>query len=570
VSSTSSAADSASASWFARSGRRHLPFAIALLGGVAIRWVVTTAYQPALVFPDTFNYVNLARHPHVIQIRSIGYSLVLWPLQQLDHSLVPIVVFHHLIGLGLAVLGYIFLVRRGLPAWGATLAMLPVLFDPLQLVLEQFVLSDVVFTGLIVGACLLLLWKPRPPLWAVVLAGAFVGASALVRGAGTFLLVVFVVAAVSLRLGWVKVVALVVGAVVPLGLYATAYHSTYGVYALSQGGPRFLYARLAPDIRCQDPQLHLPAYEKELCPTQPVGERPDSNYYMWHKRANRDYPVHPPPGITKVQAVSDFTKRVVRAQPGVLARGTMHDFLNGFSPSRNAQVSGFPAWYWQFQDHYWMRTAVWHPTADPGKASFLQAYRERLWTPGPLLGLLLLVSAVATLGFGRARRCGDRVAIGLLAGSCLVTLLTGAALSGFSWRYQLPQLSLLPMAGALAIAALVRGPAPGRPAPTPPLRLLDRTSSWLSTRVPRLRPAHERGVLPVLLAVVAGIAAGVVTAAMAVRSGWFRVDTGSLVGLVTGVLVVLCLVVAHRRTANDVPDDVEGHTDHTPATVGSG
>jgi xanthosine utilization system XapX-like protein len=74
----------------------------------------------------------------------------------------------------------------------------------------------------------------------------------------------------------------------------------------------------------------------------------------------------------------------------------------------------------------------------------------------------------------------------------------------------------------------------------------------------------------VLLAVVAGIAAGVVTAAMAVRSGWFRVDTGSLVGLVTGVLVVLCLVVAHRRTANDVPDDVEGHTDHTPATVGSG
>ena len=73
-------------------------------------------------------------------------------------------------------------------------------------------------------------------------------------------LLAVLVAVVCLRVGWVKVVAFGIAAMLPIAVYATAYHSKYGVYALSQSGSRFLYARLAPLVHCHDPQLHLPRY----------------------------------------------------------------------------------------------------------------------------------------------------------------------------------------------------------------------------------------------------------------------------------------------------------------------
>ncbi len=534
-------------------GRRHLAFLVALLAGVVLRLVVMSAYRPALIFFDSTGYMRDAVDPHLGTLRPIGYSLSLWPLLKLSHDHVgPIAVVQHLIGLALAVACYVFLLRRGLPRWAATLAALPLLLDPLQLVLEHYVLSDVVFEALLLGACLTLLWRPRPGVWLLTASGLAVGASALVRGAGSFLLVVFVVAVLCLRLGWVRTVAFVVAGLLPLVLYATAYHASHGEYALSRGGARFLYARLAPIVRCHDPQLKLPAYEKMLCPQNPVGQRATSNYFMWGGKKGPAYQLVPPPGMTSEEVLGDFSKRVIRAQPWPFTRTTLVGVARGFAPTRTSEVKGFPARYWLFEDHYWARAGDWHPKAYAGPAGFLKTYRQWVWTPGPLLGGLLLVAVGGLLGLGRSRRSGDRVAIGVLTGACVLTLLTGAALSGFSWRYQLPQLSLLPLAGALALAALVRGPAPGRPAPPPPLRPLERVSARLGERDPRLRRLHERGVLPVLVAVVTGGVAAVVVAVCALGSGWARLGFAGLLGLVTGLLVVTVLVVSHRRTAADV------------------
>jgi hypothetical protein len=538
-----------------RAGRRHLLFLIALLGGILIRLVVTLAYRPALLFYDSASYLDQAEHLHLATGRPLGYPLVLWPFRQLaPDTLMPIPVFQHLLGLALAVAVYAFLVRRGLPEWGATLATLPLLFDPLQLVLEHYVLSDVVFEALLVVGCLLLLWNPSPGLWPVLTAGLAIGSSAIVRGAGSFLLVVFFVAVLCLRLGWLRIVAFLLAGILPVAIYAAAFHATYGQYAVTQSGPRFLYARLAPLVQCHNPQLHLPSYEKPLCPRHPVGERPSSDYFMWGNQQGPMYRLVPPPGMTLEHVLGDFDKRVVRAQPRDFAEATLGGFLRGFAPFRTMQVPGFPAWYWLFQDHYWVLPQRWHPQADPGLAGFMKDYRERLWTPGPVLGALLLLAGVAALGIGRARRCGDRVAIGLLAGTCVATLLTSAAVSGISWRYQLPQLTLLPMAGALAVAALFRGPAPGRTRSAPPLQLLERACYGLVLRVPRLRPAYERGVLAVLLALVAALGVAVVVEVGAVRSGWFRRDTASMLGLATGVLLFLGLLLAHRRAQSDLSE----------------
>ncbi len=557
----------ATAAYPGRQQMRHAPFAAALLAGIAIRIVVGVAYRPAIIFYDTTSYLNVAAHPYVGTFRPIGYSLILWPFLQVDPaSLLPISVFQHVLGLLVAVACYAFLLRRGLPAWVATLAALPVLLDPLQLVLEHYVLSDVAFEAMLVAACLMLLWKNRPGIVLLAGSGLAVGSCALVRGAGSFLLVVFLVAAVCLRVGWVRVVTFGVAALLPIAAYATAYHAKYGEYALSPSGSRFLYARVAPIVRCQDPQLKLPRYEKMLCPHRPVGSRPSSDYFMWGHHQGPAYHVVPPPGMTVEQVLGDFAKRVVRAQPRAYTQAALADFARGFYPSRTYDVPGFPSRYWLFKDHYWMlKTRDWHPTDAPAAAGFLQTYRQVLWTPGPLNAVLLLVAAVAALGLGRARRSGDRVAIGLLAGSGAVTLLTTAAVSGFSWRYQLPQLALFPVAGALGAAALLRGRATGQPEPSPPVRLLDRAAESVARWHPGLRRLDDRGRLALPLAAVAGLVVAVMAALVAVRSGWFRPELSLLVGAGAGVAVGLMLVVAHLRTAADLPADrPDRHVAGTP------
>ena len=71
-----------------------------------------------------------------------------------------------------------------------------------------------------------------------------------------------------------------------------------------------------------------------------------------------------------------------------------------------------------------------------------------------LLGLLLGLGGIFT--FGR-RRDPDHLSLAclLITGSAVAVLL-GADLYEFSWRYQLPALVTLPIAGALGATAIAR------------------------------------------------------------------------------------------------------------------
>jgi p-aminobenzoyl-glutamate transporter AbgT len=96
---------------------------------------------------------------------------------------------------------------------------------------------------------------------------------------------------------------------------------------------------------------------------------------------------------------------------------------------------------------------------DGGLARFLHGYQRFGYTPGPLLGLALLAGLAGALGVGRARRSGLRSACFLFAVTAAALLVSSVAVSQFSWRYQIPQLVLLPPAAALAWTAL-RGRPP--------------------------------------------------------------------------------------------------------------
>ena len=125
--------------------------------------MVQLAYQPALIFPDSERYLQYASqftsgHWAPDWLRTSGYSLLLIPAV-LTRNLTVVAAVQHLLGLATAVAIYAVLVHFGARRWLAAIATVPVLFDPLQLDIEQYVLTDVSVMFLLVAALVVLVWK---------------------------------------------------------------------------------------------------------------------------------------------------------------------------------------------------------------------------------------------------------------------------------------------------------------------------------------------------------------------------------------------------------------------------
>ena len=146
--------------------RRHWLFGLVAVCATALRVVVLLAYQQALIFPDSERYLQYAQAFLAGQwtpdwLRTSGYSLLLMPAVQ-ARNLAVVAAVQHVLGLATAAAIYALLVRFGARRWLAVLACVPVLFDPLQLDIEQYVLTDVSATFLLVMALVVLVWNVRP------------------------------------------------------------------------------------------------------------------------------------------------------------------------------------------------------------------------------------------------------------------------------------------------------------------------------------------------------------------------------------------------------------------------
>src|ERR1700729_829675 len=166
--------------------REHWLFAVLAVCATGLRAVVLLAYQQALIFPDSERYLQYAHSFSNGQwipdwLRTVGYSFLLIPAV-LAHNLTWVVTIQHLLGLATAVLIYAALVHFGARRWLAALATIPVLFDPLQLDIEQYILTDVSATFLVVVALVVLVWKreaagPK----AALAAGLLIAAATIIR-----------------------------------------------------------------------------------------------------------------------------------------------------------------------------------------------------------------------------------------------------------------------------------------------------------------------------------------------------------------------------------------------------
>ena len=436
--------------------RRHWLFALLMAGGAALRLVTQLAYRPALLVWDSLSYVKsaLMLRPH--PVRPLGYPLFVRLLSD-EGGLGVVAAVQHVLGLAMALAVYVLLVRRNVRPWVAAVATVPALYDALQLNLEHQILSDVLFQGLMVGGIAALLWRPRPSVAQAGLAGLIFAAAALTRTHGLILILPALLTLLAVRAGLRHAAAMVLLFAGPLAGYAMWFHAHHGSYALTASTNLFLYGRAALVADCD--RLTLTQAERQLCP---VGERLTAEEYVWNKRSPR-FSAKAPPGTTLREMQGGFVDAVLREQPLDYGVSIAVDFLRGFAPSRSS-LGGPPIKKWQFQTEYpgypLIDEAIRQrggtgASASDGPAGFLVAYQRVAVTPGPILMICLLAGFATALGFGRRRDTGLRAAAFLLA-SVTVGVLASAAAVIFSWRYQLPQLVLLPATGALAVTSFTR------------------------------------------------------------------------------------------------------------------
>jgi hypothetical protein len=479
--------------WLGRSlgfMRTHWVATALLFLGLALRVLTQFSYSPALLYIDSVKYLYGA-WPYA---DPLGYDVPLRIILAVG-NLSAVEVVQHLLGLAMAVIIYVVLLRKGVPRWLAALAMGPVLLDAYQLQMEATIMPDVWFEAAIVAGLAILLWRARAGMKACLLAGFILGLSALIRQPGEVLIVPLIIIVIAMGGGWQQVLGkslfAAVAFILPIFLYMSGSLYINGHFWLTRSGQETAYGRLAGVANCAT--LKIPSYVRPLCPTPSQ----QANGADWLDHATTS-PLrlfvlrNAPAGVTRGMAIKRFELAVVEQEPVQVFNRVATDSFKLFSITRQTDPGDTPISRWQFHTAYpsflptiaidkqhtivfglklsagagalvyrQLDTAyggnahVWVPGA-----AFLRRYQiYGGYTPGPLMLLCVLAGAAGTLTIFR-RRASDaqrQLALGaltfFLAGSAVLLL---SDLTEFSWRYQLPALVTLPPAGALGIAAMLR------------------------------------------------------------------------------------------------------------------
>ena len=461
--------------------RRHWPLLIVAGCAAALRVVVLLAYRPALIFPDSERYLQYAQqyiagHWTPDWLRTSAYSLLLIP-PVLIHNLILVPLAQHLLGLLTAVLIYAVLVHFGSRRWLAVLATVPVLADPLQLDIEQYVLTDVSASFLLLAAFVVLVWK-RDTIGkaAPAIAGLLLAAATIIRESELLVMipaVLYLVAVVRPRRRLASRVALLLaGFLLPVLGYLGWHQVYYGRFDFVDYDSQFLYGRIVQFGDCTG--VSLPSYERPLCPRQPPAQR-NLDFYMWAPQSPQ-VTLKVPPGMNKGQIILDFDQRILKHQPQAYLKTLAGDVLYSFSPVRGAGPERYPTWYHQFHTYFpiraeelaALRAITGHgPYVQPALAGFLTGYGRYFYVSGPLLAAGLALGLAGLAGLGRARRSGLRSPCLLFTVGAIVAVEPPFIIAAFDWRYELPQLSLIPIAAVLGAMALTGRTSDRTPATLP-------------------------------------------------------------------------------------------------------
>ena len=448
--------------------REHWLFAVFAVCAAGLRAVVLLAYQQALIFPDSERYLQYASSFINGQwipdwLRTVGYSFLLIPAV-LAHNLTWVVTIQHLLGLATAVLIYATLVHFGARRWLAALATIPVLFDPLQLDIEQYILTDVSATFLVVVALVVLVWKreaagPK----AALAAGLLIAAATIIRESDLVVIIPMLLYLAVVIRPWrrlaIRAGLMLAGCGIPVLGYLVWVHTWFGVYNFVNYSPEFMYGRIAQFADCES--VSLPSYEQHLCPRQPPAQR-DPDFYMWAPQSPQ-VTLEPPNGVAKSQVVDDFDWRIIKHQPLTYIKVVGDDILYSFSAVRGNGPEGYPAGYHNFQTFFpsgkgELATLITYSRSSPrvqsALADFLSGYGRDFYVPGPVLAAGLALGLAGMAGIGPGRRSRLRAPALLFALGTIFMDVPPFIIATFDWRYELPQFSLIPVAAVLGLMAM--------------------------------------------------------------------------------------------------------------------
>ena len=266
---------------------------------------------------------------------------------------------------------------------------------------------------------------------------------------------------------------LFVGFLPPVLGYLGWFQVWYNTFNFVTYNSQFMYGRIAQFAECQG--MSLPWYEQHLCIQQPPAQR-NPDFYMW-KKESPQVTLKAPPGMTRGQIIDDFDQRIIKHQPLTYLKVMADDILYSFSPVRGDGPEHYPISYHQFHTYFpgdkdelaALRTYTGSgPHVQPALADFLTGYGRDFYVPGPLLAAGLALGVAGMAGIGRARRSGLRAPCLLFTIGAIAAVEPPFIIATFDWRYELPQLSLIPIAailGATALAGRARTPTRGRRAP---------------------------------------------------------------------------------------------------------
>jgi hypothetical protein len=459
--------------------REHWLFALLLAAGLLFRLLAQVGYQPALLFIDSKKYILGTDFTSTAwgSFDPIGYTLLMLRPVLMFANLGFVALLQHALGLAMAAALYLLMLRHGVTRWLAALAVAPVLIDAYQLDAEQTIMPDVLFEALMVAGIVLLLWRPRPSLPFVILGGLAFGASAPVRQVGEALIAPALVYVLVATPGWrsrlVRGIALTVCFAVPVvGYMGYSKVVLHDGFEMSNMGDAYLYGRAAHAADCAT--LKIPADERPLCPSPQVAATLGVDGLVNSPYSPRL--LYSPVSVSHGKRTDtsplqrQFAYAVIEQQPTRVVGDIAKDSVKIFALTRDTDEGDTSVSRWQFQLSY-----PYYPpgiTADGANSAdnlFSQAgggtarvYRPGAialrdyqlhggYTPGPVY-LIALLAGIAGI-FTIRRRRSQALACLLITGAGVAVLL-GADLYEFSWRYQLPALVTLPVAGVIGATAL--------------------------------------------------------------------------------------------------------------------
>jgi hypothetical protein len=451
-----------------RIARDNRAFLVLLGLAFLLRVVTMVLYHPgALQANDILRYTRVEPRGFFGDPYSpAGYTGFLRAIFFFSSNLSVTIFVQHLLGLVSGTFVYLMVKRVSGIAWLGLIPAALVMFSGDYLFLESTLLSEALFTTLLImsmWAALHALGDRHPSRW-LAASGMLLIVAALVRPITIEIPLVLALWAAVMLGGTLKERAkMVLASVVPAGLLLAAYlvlASAIGPYTgIDEMTGWDLYSRAAPFADCS--KFTPPKGTRKLCEATPTEARYGPFYYSWEKNSpgRANFPLSPE-GSKKP---GEFARAAILAEPFSYLKAVTKDMIRYIDPGvgQSNGYDGIPYEFYHFefespgqeelvggrleQKGY---TGV-LPT-HYGGVEILQAYQSVFHVSGlPVLVMALL--ALVGMVVDRGRR---RAAIVLLSVVAFLMFLLPVLTLSYDVRYGWPPAPLLAAAAVLSCLAI--------------------------------------------------------------------------------------------------------------------